>query len=697
MQSEAEREWLEADGHGGFACGTATGVRTRRYHGLLLVATTPPTGRMMLVNGFDAWITTPTGTFALSSQRYVPDVIHPDASGRIASFAYDPWPRWTFQLEDGTVVQQEIFVPQQAGVVVVTWRLSGPSSGVTLAARPLLSGRDYHALHHENPVFRFDAQVSSEPVGSRPYPDFDADVSSEEVGPGSHTDFDTDVSSEQLEPPPFTAFAAEASYERVQWQPYPGIPAVVAISNASYAHGPEWYRNFQYDEELARGLDFTEDLASPGVFTWDLSNGGEAVWILAAAGGSSNALQMGESADEAVNRWRDAERVRRVASSTSSPLVRSASAYTVTRGTGRTILAGYPWFTDWGRDTFIAMRGLCLATGRLADARDILLQWAGSVSEGMLPNRFPDAGEQPEYNAVDASLWFIIAVHDFLEAGKKRNWAVARSDQESLRAAVDAILDGYMLGTRYGIRCDADGLLAAGEPGVQLTWMDAMVGNRVVTPRIGKPVEVQALWLAALRIGSTFSEQRLTVLRNGSRAFMERFWNEAGGYLYDVIDVNHHAGVVDASFRPNQIFAVGGLPFSLLTGDRARQVVDAVEARLLTPMGLRSLGPDDHRYVPHYQGSPRERDEAYHQGTVWPWLIGPFVEAWVRVRGSTTEAKREARERFLTPLLKHVDEAGLGHISEIADGDAPYRPRGCPFQAWSVGEVLRLDITVLAE
>ncbi len=648
MQSRVEREWLEADGQGGFASGTATGVRTRRYHALLLVATTPPTGRMVLVNGFDAWIATPTGTFALSSQRYVPGVFHPDGSRRIASFAYDPWPRWTFQLEDGIVVEQEIFVPQYPAIVVVTWRLASPRSGVTLVARPLLSGRDYHALHHENPLFNFDA---------------------------------------------------DASAERVRWQPYPGVPGVVSISNASYAHEPEWYRNFQYEAELARGLDFTEDLAAPGVFSWDISTG-EAAWILAAAGDAGDAedaLQPGESAVGAVRRWREEERVRRVAPTASSRLLRSASAYTVGRGSGKTILAGYPWFTDWGRDTFIAMRGLCLATGRLRDASDILLQWAGAVSEGMLPNRFPDGHGQPEYNAVDASLWFIIAVHDFLEAAKVRGWMVTSTDRETLHMAVDAILDGYMRGTRYGIRCDADGLLAAGEPGAQLTWMDARVGDRVVTPRIGKPVEVQALWLCALGIGNLFSERRIGVLRNGSRAFLERFWNEEGGYLHDVIDVDHQPGAVDVSFRPNQLFAVGGLPFPLLTGARARQVVDAVEARLLTPMGLRTLAPDDPAYVPHYQGSPRERDEAYHQGTAWPWLMGTFVEAWVRVRGGTAAVRREARARFLTPLLQHLDEAGLGHISEIADGDPPYTPRGCPFQAWSVGEALRLDLVVLAE
>lgn len=654
MRSSTEREWLETDGRGGFASGTAAGVRTRRYHALLLVATTPPTGRMVLVNGFDAWVTTQGGTFATSSQRYVPDVTHPDGLRRIASFEPDPWPRWTFELEDGTAVEQEIFIPRGTNAVVIAWRLREPRAGVSLAVRPLLSGRDYHALHHENPAFSFDATVSN---------------------------------------------------ERVEWRPYRGVPGIVAMSNAAYAHHPEWYRNFQYDAERERGLDFTEDLASPGTFTWDLSSG-EAVWILASARDSGNARAVDdaddadgpprthESAAGTVRRWRAAELSRREAP---SRLLRSASAYIVKRGGGKTIIAGYPWFTDWGRDTFIAMRGLCLATGRLDDARDILLQWAGMVSAGMLPNRFPDAGESPEYNSVDASLWFIVAVHDFLETGKSRGRPVTSAERTVLRAAVDAILDGYMRGTRYGIRCDVDGLLAAGEPGAQLTWMDAMTGDRVVTPRIGKPVEVQALWLTALRIGNAFSEQRLPTLRAGSRAFQERFWNEVDGHLYDVIDVDHHAGAVDASFRPNQILAVGGLPFPLLSGTRARRVVDAVEARLLTPMGLRSLAPDDPAYVPHYQGGARERDAAYHQGTAWPWLIGPFVEAWVRVRGGTTAAKREARERFLAPLIQQLDDAGLGHISEIADGDPPFTPRGCPFQAWSAGEALRLDLVALAE
>jgi predicted glycogen debranching enzyme len=260
---------------------------------------------------------------------------------------------------------------------------------------------------------------------------------------------------------------------------------------------------------------------------------------------------------------------------------------------------------------------------------------------------------------------------------------------------VDAILEGYRAGTRHGIRADADGLLAAGEAGVQLTWMDAKVGDWVVTPRIGKPVEVQALWANALAVGAAFDPKWSTLLERARASFAERFWNEDGGFLHDVVDVDHRPGSVDSTFRPNQVFAVGGLPVALLNGSRARAVVDAVEAELSTPLGLRSLDRRSTGYTPRYEGGVRERDGSYHQGTVWPWLAGAFVEAWVRVRGGTPEAKAAARERFLVPLLRHLDEAGVGHVSEIADAEAPHTPRGCPFQAWSVGEVLRLERVVL--
>jgi len=635
------REWLEPDGLGGFASGTVDGVRTRRYHALLLASTQPPTGRFVLVNGFDAWVQTGAGLFALTSQRYDPGVVHPDGTKRISDFRAEPWPRWTYLLEDGTEIEHELLVGKDAPRTALCWRSRGRKRPVSLEVRPFISGRDYHALQVENAAF---------------------------------------------------AFEPERRENGITFRPYGGVPAIQFLTNGTYHRDPHWYRGFVYEDERARGLDFREDLASPGVLRFEL-NGGDAVLVVGAE--MEGAPQLSDVS--AVDYWRrlaGEERKRRQAFP--SRLHRCADAYLVRRGRGKTILAGYPWFTDWGRDTFIALRGLCLATGRLDEAGQILIEWAGAVSQGMLPNRFPDrAGDAPEYNAVDASLWYVVAVYELLEAKALAGSALPAEDEGRLREALLAIVAGYGAGTRHGIRLDSDGLLAAGVAGQQLTWMDARVGDREITPRIGKPVEVQALWLNALRIASQWEKRWEAVARRGLATFADRFPNSAG-YLNDVVDVNHQSGTRDAAFRPNQILAVGGLPFSVLVGEPARRVVDQVEERLLTPLGLRSLAPGEPGYAARYEGGPHERDAAYHQGTVWPWLLGPFVEAWVRVRGATAEAKREARRRFLDPLLQHLDEAGLGHISEVADADAPHVPNGCPFQAWSLGEALRLDRVVLA-
>ncbi|MBI4512197.1 MAG: glycogen debranching enzyme family protein [Deltaproteobacteria bacterium] len=636
-----DAEWLEADGLGGFASGTVSLVRRRRYHGLLVVATTPPTGRVMLVSGFDAHVTTPGGRFALTSQRYSQDVVHPDGASRVVAFEGEPWPSWRFQLEDGTRIEQEVFVTHGSPRVVVMWRLLDPRASVVLEVRPFLCGRDFHALHRENPVLRFDA---------------------------------------------------EATGEEVRWRPYASVPAIVSISNGEYHHEPHWYRSFFYTEEHARGLDFTEDLAAPGTLAWDLASG-PAAWILLPEDKAPSAVTRAPASHLALE-LADVERRRRAAFP--SRLHRAADAYLVTRGRGQTIIAGYPWFSDWGRDTFIALRGLCLATGRLDEARTILLEWAGALSGGMLPNRFPDHAEAPEFNSVDASLWFVIVVHELVEAFARRHRELPAYERKLLEEACEAILFGHATGTRHGIRLDEDGLLAAGEPGVQLTWMDAKVGDWVVTPRIGKPVEVEALWLNSLAIGGAWSERWRRAFEKGREAFARRFWNDAAGALYDVVDVDHRPGACDPRFRPNQVLAVGGLPLMLLDGGRARRVVDAVEARLVTPLGLRSLAPSEAGYSPRYEGGVRERDSAYHQGTAWPWLMGPFVEAWVRVRGDTADVRSAARDRFVAPLMAHALEQGLGHLCEIADAEPPHVPRGCPFQAWSLGELLRLTLDVLA-
>ena len=600
-------EWLEADGAGGFASGTVSGERTRRYHALLSVALTPPTGRVVLVNGIEAWVEGDAGRTFLTTQRYAPDIVYPDGAERIESFEPEPWPRWRYRLAGGGSITQEI-VGSPSGTAL-RWTLNGPGPA-RLVVRPLISGRDCHATHHENPALAFGA----------------------EIRPGA-----------------------------VTWRPYPGLPPITASGNFEYCQAPDWYRNFLYTEEQGRGLDAVEDLASPGLLSWDLARGPATVLLQQGdQPGSPESVMAGE-------------RERRAGL---SALDRAAGQYLVRRGAGLSIVAGYPWFTDWGRDTFIAMRGLLLARSRFAEAGRILAEWARTISQGMLPNRFTDAGETPEYNSVDASLWFVVVAAEYL--------ARVPADAARLQPAMEAVLSGYAAGTRFGIVLDGDGLLRSGAEGVALTWMDARVDGWVVTPRRGKPVEVQALWINALHAGAAWSPRWAALERQAHAAFLARFPDPQTGGLLDVVDPD------DRRIRPNQIFAVGGLPLQLLTGEQARRVVALVERDLLTPLGLRTLAPSDPGYVGRYRGGPRERDAAYHQGTAWPWLLGPFVEAWLRVRDNTPAARDQARARFLAPLRAHLAQAGIGHISEIVDGAPPNLPGGCPFQAWSLGEMIRI-------
>ena len=631
-QAQDAAEWLEADGLGAYASGAVDGVRTRRYHALLIACATPPTNRFVLVNGVEAHVESAGGRFALTSQRYAPGVLDPDGASRIAGFDAEPWPTWTYALPDGTRVAHDLFVEPHSGACVLRWhRLAGPDGPCWLSVRPLLTGRDHGDLHRRNAAFRFDADVTG---------------------------------------------------GNVTWRPYPGVPAATALTDGTYRHDPVWLDNVLYIVERERGLPDTEDVASPGVFAFDLAARPATMVLRAGDGRATDAAR--HAADLAKLEKKRRKRF-------GSTLARAASCYAVARGDGQTIVAGFPWFTDWGRDTFIAMRGLLLATGRLAEARAVLLGWAAAVDGGMLPNRFPDTGAAPEFNAVDASLWFVVAVHDTLDAFGAAGKPLPLGDESKLRAAAEAILDGYGRGTRFNIGMDGDGLIHAGEPGVQLTWMDAMTDGRVWTPRRGKPVEVQALWINALAIAATrWSAERWAPLEARARAsFAARFPNPAGG-LYDVVDVDGVPGTHDDKVRPNQIFAVGGLPFPVVEGEAARRIVDLVEARLWTPLGLRTLSPDDPDYIPRYRGDLAERDAAYHQGTAWPWLLGPFVEAWLAVRGRTGKARREAAARFLQPLMEHLAQNGLGHVSEVVDGDAPHHPGGCPWQAWSLGETIRI-------
>jgi len=628
---DADAEWLEADGLGGFASGTVGGLRTRRSHALLLSSRRPHGDRLALVSGLDAWVETPRGRFDITSQSYAPGVVAPSGGRRLEAFSIRPWPRWSLVLDDGTRVEHELFVPKGSAATVLTWRVAGSPAATRLVVRPFLSGRDAHALHRENEHFRFDAGVES---------------------------------------------------GRVTWRPYAGVPSVIALSNGTYRHEPYWYRRFLYEEDRRHGLDFEEDLAAPGTIAFDLSRE-EAQLVFAAEPEAGAPPFEGRAVSAVVAELRAIEGRRR--SVFLSPLHKAADAYVVARGEGegRTIVAGYPGSMDGSRDTFIAVRGIGLAGRRLEEARSILLDAAGAVSEG-LPS-------------VDAPLWYVIAAHEYLTAAAAAGRPSSPGDRRVLRSAVEAIVDAYAAGARPGIRLDRDGLLAAGEPGTALTWMDARVGDQVVTPRIGKPVEVQALWLNALTIASAYSERWPRTLADGMRSFRARFWNAEARALHDVVDADHRPGTVDATFRPNQIFAVGGLPFGLLEPAMARPVVDAVEALLWTPRGLRTLAADEPGYAPRGHDRTRERAFASHQGTVWPWLLGPFVEAWVRVRGGTLDVRREARLRFFNPLLRHLEEAGLGHVSEFLDGDTPHAPRGRPFQAAAVAEALRLDTIVLGD
>jgi len=639
MDGLEQREWLEADGLGGFASGTAGLVRTRRYHALLLAAATPPTGRALLVAGFDAFVARGTQREPISAQSYGPGQQAPDGAARIERFESEPWPTWTFRLADGARVTQEIFATKGDARVVVVWRLAdahGRAAAGKLVVRPFLAGRDYHALCSSADAARLLAEPKRD--GER------------------------------------LTFAMPAA-----------LPSVEMRANAEYVHAPYLYERFHYAAECERGFPHREDLPSPGELVFDLS-GGDACWVLSAGETREPALRDARAFAASL---RGMERARR--SRFASPLERAADTYIVQRAAGETIVAGYPWFTDWGRDTFISLRGLCLATGRLETAKRILLEWSGALADGVLPNRFADAGEQPEYNAVDASLWFVVCVHELLDELARRGEALPAPQRDRLLSAVDAILVGYARGARHRIHLDRDGLIAAGEPGVQLTWMDARVGGEVITPRVGKPVEIQALWWNAL-VAAGERDAKWRALAERTRAsFAARFWNPERGFLHDVVDEDHVAGRVDSRLRPNQLLAIGGLPRALLEGERARAVVDVCERQLWTPLGMRSLAPSEAGYAPRYEGDPEQRDRAYHQGTAWPWLLGAFVEAWLRVRGEIPDARCDARERFLAPLHEHLGEAGIGHVSEIADAEAPHAPRGCPFQAWSLAELLRLE------
>ncbi|MCL4515350.1 MAG: glycogen debranching enzyme N-terminal domain-containing protein [Firmicutes bacterium] len=717
------REWLLTNGLGGFAAGTAVGANTRRYHGLLVAALHPPVSRVLLLAKLEEEMDYQGKTHRLATNFYHPDTVHPEGCRRLVSFGLAPFPIFTFFC-GGALLSREIFMEHGRNRTIIVYRVLHAEEPVKLRAYPLVNCRDYHGIIRENDwPFRQELRAQSG------------------HGPGL-----------------------------VAIQAYAGSPVLaLAVTGGTYQPAGMWYRNMEYPVERERGLDFVEDHYNPGYFEVTLEAG--EVWAVSAAlageqGGSlpdrpddraagNGSASDGESFDVETAleiRAREVERRERLwqavgawpqrgvemaktdpkASLTASPatlpgeslldfarqLVLAADAFIVRReSTGaRSIIAGYPWFTDWGRDTMISLPGLTLVTGRFDEAREILRTFSGRRRDGLVPNRFTDLTGEAEYNTVDASLWFVQAVYQYARYTGDRRFV-----ESEMLPVIREIIAAYQKGTRFNIHMEEDSLVAAGERGLQLTWMDAKVGDWVVTPREGKAVEINALWYNALRVAAWLcrlaADDQLTEGRVKEWAqeyeklaehvrdgFQREFWAPDRGYLIDVVTPG---GGKDYTLRPNQILAVS-LPFSPLNPGQMKQVVEVVFRRLYTPFGLRSLAREEPAYIGRYTGNQVSRDAAYHQGTVWSWLIGPFITAFVRVYGrGGPDQTQSVSDGFLTaqstaqttayaaaltmlrPFETHLREAGLGTISEVFEGDEPYLPKGCFAQAWGVAELLR--------
>ncbi len=640
LAAAESREWLVTNGIGGYASGTVAGVLTRRYHGLLMAALKPPLGRTLLVAKLDEVAEYHGRAYPLSANRWADGAVDPRGYRHIERFELEGTiPVWRFACGDA-LIEKRVWMQQGANTTYVRYDLARGTGPLTLTAKALVNYRDYH--------------------GSTRGGDWRMRIDTVAHG--------------------------------IRVEAFPGATPFVLLSDrADAASAHDWYRGVHLAVERERGLDDREDHLHAATFRVTLEPGSSVTWAASAEEKPDLDARAALEARRAYERGVVARQAARTAPSARTPrwveqLALAADQFVVRRGLteepdGTTIIAGYHWFGDWGRDTMIALPGLTLATGRPDVARSILKTFARYVDRGMLPNRFPDAREAPEYNTVDATLWYVEAI---------RAYHAATGDDGTLRGLFPALADiiaWHVRGTRYGIRMDpGDGLLFAGVPGVQLTWMDAKIGDWVVTPRIGKPVEVNALWHHALRTMAAFARRldrpaaEYDAMADRARAGFARLWNADAGYCYDVLDgPDGH----DASLRPNQIFAVS-LPESPLTPVQQRAVVDACARTLVTSHGLRSLDPDHPAYVGRYGGDGGTRDAAYHQGTVWGWLLGPFALAHLRVYRDPATARG-----FLEPMADHLGAAGLGSCSEIFDGDAPFAPRGCIAQAWTVAEVLR--------
>lgn len=624
------REWLETNGLGGYASSTICGMNTRRYHGLLVAATHPPVERFVLLSKIEEMLTLNGRRYDLSCNRY-PGVIHPEGHRYLQEFRLSPFPVFVYRIEDFEF-RKSVFMIHGQNSTVVTYEWNIPISG-RLELRPLMAFRGYHSMTHQN---------------------------------------------NSLNP------ACPSNGNIIIFHPYQSIsPLYLFHEDGEMQTTGDWYRNFEYEREEERGLDFHEDLFNPFSISVDLR--GRTTFSLFASTQAPSQPRIAE--------LRSREEERRIAfqpgvnTNLKDILTRAAEQFIVKRGDGKSVVAGYHWFGDWGRDTMIAFPGLTLSTKRFEEAKQILLAFAKYVDRGMIPNRFPDEGETPEYNTVDATLWYFEAARAYAEASGDSEWIRSR-----LYEILAEIIDWHLHGTRFGIHVEPDGLLTAGEPGVQLTWMDAKVGNYVVTPRHGKAVEIQALWYNALRTMEQFARESGreeeaadygSLANRARKSFNQLFWNESAGCLYDVVN----ADIRDGSIRPNQVFAIS-LHYPILDENRAKSVMSILKRDLLTPVGLRSLSPVHPDYCGKYEGEPHNRDAVYHQGTVWSWLMGPYITAYLKTYGDSPESRKRAKG-LLDGFHKHVHEAGVGQVSEIFDGDPPHRPAGCIAQAWSVAELLR--------
>ena len=641
------KEWLVTNGLGGYASSTVAGMNTRRYHGLLVASMDPPLGRLVLLSQLEDTLVVDGGRFPLSTNLYSQSVVHPSGYLNLVGFRLDPDPVFTFSNGEWEITRT-ISMVQGQNATIIEYALGKRGSGkhFSLEVRPFIAFRGYHATTHEN-------QAINHAV---------------EQGDGILT-----------------------------LQPYQGLPKLhLAHDPAEVQVDGYWYRRFEYERERERGLDHEEDLFSPLLLTADLDS--EGCFSLIASTELQPISRLAQYKQVDLTRgWKspipaDEKSVR---SDLISLLERAAGQFTITRTPFISTIAGYHWFGDWGRDTMISLPGLMLATGKHELAREILLHYVQFVDRGMLPNRFPDAGEKPEYNTVDATLWFFEAIRQYIFYENCPTWRSQATTllKEHLYVPLKEIIRFHREGTRYGIHADEQGFLWAGDPGTQLTWMDAKDGDVAFTPRHGRPVEIQALWYNALRTIASFAlllgdhgaaEEYDALADRLKQNFLGVFWNEQRGCLFDVARGDGR----DASLRPNQIFSVS-LHYPLLTGQPAARVIQRVEEELLTPYGLRTLSRDDPQYRGRYQGDGWSRDSAYHQGTVWPWLVGPFFFAKLAVSESSAATMSEI-ERWLDGFTPHLRDAGLGQVSEIFDGDHPFCPRGCIAQAWSVAEILRL-------